>query len=168
MASPVSLLRWPPSQPAEKNFFLLFFFSSHYPGFPRIPPSLCYVMPGLFLQLSTSLLGGNPTLGILRCEDRRRGGKRALPACLSGALHAAWSNNAVSISWCVPMCCMPDPLGRKEREPSSGRGQQQCSHHGWLVFTVQNPGAILDQKRLPLLMASSPAHDPQSPIIILS
>ena len=58
--------------------------------------------------------------------------------------------------------------GEKEREPSSGRGQQQCSHHGWLVFTVQNPGAILDQKRLPLLMASSPAHDPQSPIIILS
>ena len=129
MASPVSLLRWPPSQPAEKNFFLLFFFSSHYPGFPRIPPSLCYVMPGLFLQLSTSVLGGNPTVGILRCEDRRRGGKRALPACLSGALHAAWSNNAESISWCVPMCCMPDPLGRE------GKGAKLWARPA----TVQSP-----------------------------
>lgn len=113
MASPVSLPRWPPSQPAEKNSFP-FFSSLAHPDFLRTPPppSPCYVMPGLFLQLSTSLLGGSPRLGILRGEDRRRGGKRALPVCLSGTLHAARSNNAVSISWCILMSCMPDPLGK--------------------------------------------------------
>lgn len=97
---------------ASREKLLPFFSSLAHPGFPRTPssPSPCYVMPGLFLQLSTSLLGGSPRLGILRCEDKRRGGKRALPVCLSGTLPAAWSNNGVSISWCVLMSCVPDPL----------------------------------------------------------
>lgn len=104
-----------PHSKQRKAASSLVFFSSRSPWLPQDPPlpSLRYVTPGLFLRLSTSLLGGNPSLGIPRCEDRRRGGERALPACLSGTLHAAWSNNALSISWCVPMRCMPDALGRE-------------------------------------------------------
>lgn len=160
----MSLPRWSPSQSAEKTPSSLISFSSSLTHPLESAFSCADILPGSFLQLSTPLLDGDPRLGVLRQQDRKKGREERSSCCVPQSSHTTQNNNAVSTSLCLLRRCQPDAGGRKEREQCFGFGHQ-CLQLPQLAHTLSLP----DQTVLAFSMASGLAHHmPQSSLCTIS
>lgn len=122
---------------------------------PPSPPSHAMSCQGYFFSCPPPAGWDSLRSGILRGEDRRRREKSS--SCLSvWNLACCLSNNAVSISWCILMSCMPDPLGK------GGKGAKLWVRPATVQLSpplvgLYSPESCCHPRPVYHLMASSPS-----------